>query len=1168
MSAVQMVTPEVEPRPHHAMKPAAVEPLHPVPEMPPPVAAPPAGDVATRAKMTAVLQQNVGNARAGEIATKEKEKEPEALPPAAKEKEKAPEAPPPAAKEKEEKKPAEKAEPSADKEKEKAPAAKKEKGEGKGEGKGEEKAAAPSPRQAIGPAVQAVQQRAAGARKHAPPGGLVASAQSAAIDPKAEQTRGAAVGTVTQLDSAEKKEVRADDFKKKLREAIDAATPKPTSEAEANRVMKNGAKDASAALHGSLATERDAAAGPIKNAAAAEVPPSAVPAPEKGTMQAEPVGPAPAPVSAAPVVPAPLPAERLDYSSDRGETDTAMADASVTTEQLEKGNEPQFNKTLSERSSAEKHEAAAEATYRKTEAGVQSQTEKAAQGALAKELGGIHGVRTLNVGKVTEQQNATKAKDAQERQRITDTINDFKDKTRADVGGILSFMEGEAARIFDSGLKDAEAAYNAAFEEAKGGLGTWLTTWGDDWTEHIEQSLATARRVYMEHVDQAIDRVAKLVDDQLAAAKKRVADGRQQVEDFVKGLDDSVRAFGDEALKQVSGDFDAMGSEIDDRRDALVNKLTEQYKASYERMSAREEELREANKSLWQRVYDATVGVIKKILAFKDMLLNVLAKAAEVVMDIITDPIGFLGNLVSAVMRGLESFMANIGEHLRKGLMEWLFGALAGAGLQLPETFDLKGIISIVLQVLGLTYANFRKRAVAIVGEPVVAALEEAAEVFKIVMTEGVPGLWRFIQEKLEDLKSMVMDAIFDFIKERVLMAGVTWIIGLLNPASAFFKACKAIYDIVKFFIERGSQILALVNAIVDSIAAIAKGSLDTAAKWVENALAKAIPVAIGFLAALLGLGDISGTIRKTIEKAQEPVNNAIDWVIGMAVKGVKTIGKLLAGGGKKKEVEKKEEADKRPETDDPLHDAKVNAGIAALDERGNALLHDGGTLDRAEAEKVAASVQKDFPIFKSIAVVQGKETWDYQYVASSGKVTGEKVSDADVILRIEGKIMERPSWRPKTAEAIPISEGEDRRHIDAWQVLHTRMVLELNGKLVREGYDYLTGLGYKPARRRTSEVLEAARECLRDQFNNLENVRAGPSKENQQMGRDFAAAKKRADKALETGDRAVFEANIEILERLWRDPDPTGQKKGFENFTAVTILMLRKKFDERWGKK
>src|SRR5207245_637025 len=119
-------------------------------------------------------------------------------------------------------------------------------------------------------------------------------------------------------------------------------------------------------------------------------------------------------------------------------------------------------------------------------------------------------------------------------------------------------------------------------------------------------------------------------------------------------------------------------------------------------------------------------------------------------------------------------------------------------------------------------------------------------------------GLWEYIKEKLGDLKAMVIDKIQSFIMEKVIMAGVTWIIGLLNPASAFFKACKAIYDIVMFFVDHGSQILALVNAIIDSISSIAKGAISAAAAWVEKTLARTIPVIIGFLASLLGVGGIS----------------------------------------------------------------------------------------------------------------------------------------------------------------------------------------------------------------------------------------------------------------------------------------------------------------------
>ena len=100
---------------------------------------------------------------------------------------------------------------------------------------------------------------------------------------------------------------------------------------------------------------------------------------------------------------------------------------------------------------------------------------------------------------------------------------------------------------------------------------------------------------------------------------------------------------------------------------------------------------------------------------------------------------------------------------------------------------------------------------------------------------------------------------------------------------------------------------------MIDSIAAIAKGSIGVAATMVENALAKAIPVAIGFLASLLGLGDISETIRKTIEKAQAPVNKAIDWVINGAVKVVKAAGNLVKGLVGKKEDEEEVRRYRRP---------------------------------------------------------------------------------------------------------------------------------------------------------------------------------------------------------------------------------------------------------------
>src|SRR5262249_36966361 len=240
------------------------------------------------------------------------------------------------------------------------------------------------------------------------------------------------------------------------------------------------------------------------------------------------------------------------------------------------GNEPAFGETLKARQTAEEHEASAEGRYRQSEAKVQDQAKHAVNTELTKGLGGMHGKRLLHVSQVVGKQVSTAVKKSAERQRITETINGIKEKTRSDVGEILSSMEREAASIFEAGLTRAEKAYKDTFEEEKGGLWTWATTWGSDWEELIEKSLGKARIEYLRLVDIAIDDVADLVDRKLAAAKKRVTEGRTQVLSFRDGLDLSVQGFADEAIDAVTADFDALDGEIDQRRDAPVDKLTQQ----------------------------------------------------------------------------------------------------------------------------------------------------------------------------------------------------------------------------------------------------------------------------------------------------------------------------------------------------------------------------------------------------------------------------------------------------------------------------------------------------------------------------------------------------------------------------------------------------------------
>ncbi len=398
---------------------------------------------------------------------------------------------------------------------------------------------------------------------------------------------------------------------------------------------------------------------------------------------------------------------------------------------------------------------------------------------------------------------------------------------------------------------------------------------------------------YLASMDGVIDAVATIVGDELTAARTRIADGRVKVQKYVETLEPDLREVGKEAEGKLDAEFDKLSSEVDNKQDALVDTLAQKYVESRNALDSRIEDLQAANKGLVDKALDAVTGVVKTILKLKDMLLNVLAKAASVIGDIISDPIGFLGRLVDGVKGGLSRFVDNIGSHLQEGLMGWLFGALGSAGITMPKSLDFAGILDLVLQILGLTYQNIRGRIAKVVGEPLVAKMEQTVDVIKDFATKGIAGAWEWIKDKISDLEDMVLGQIKEFITSKVIKAGITWIISLLNPAAAFIKACKAIYDIVMFIVERGSEIMEFVNSILDSIGAIAKGNIGVVVEKVEDALKRALPLAISFLASLLGLGGISEKIRSIIDAVRAPINKAIDFVVGGAVK---TFKKMFGG--------------------------------------------------------------------------------------------------------------------------------------------------------------------------------------------------------------------------------------------------------------------------------
>jgi hypothetical protein len=294
-----------------------------------------------------------------------------------------------------------------------------------------------------------------------------------------------------------------------------------------------------------------------------------------------------------------------------------------------------------------------------------------------------------------------------------------------------------------------------------------------------------------------------------------------------------------------------------------------------------------------------------QVMSLLEIIFDVVApgvmpyvrKAMGAFRMIIQNPIGFVGNLVRAGIQGFRQFAGNFLNHLRASLIGWLTGTMSGAGIYIPQAFNLREIIKFVLSVLGLTWQNLRQKLVRAVGETAVAALETGFDIVVTLVTQGPAAAWEKIQEAISNLRDMVMGQIMTFVRNRVVEAAITKLVTSLNPAGAFIQAIIATYNTIMFFVERLRQIAQVVASFIDSISAIAAGNIGSAANRVETTMAGLLTLVISFLARFAGLGRVSDAVKDIVNRLRAPFDRAMERVVEWIVTTGRRLGRLVVQG-------------------------------------------------------------------------------------------------------------------------------------------------------------------------------------------------------------------------------------------------------------------------------
>ncbi|MFB7243978.1 hypothetical protein ACFCYX_16105 [Streptomyces populi] len=754
--------------------------------------------------------------------------------------------------------------------------------------------------------------------RHAPAAAESKAAQDAAVAPPDDKQAQGKAAQAEKMNAAKPGVFDKAGFIAAVNQAIAAQAPKNLAEA-ADYSGSGKAEAVKGQVSGQVGQGKAASAKEI--ATATEAAPDLSKAKDKPVTPLTPDAPPPVPGTPDPAgaVPARQPDAVTDFSGGPRQIDQQMADAEVTEDQLARSNEPQFTDALTTKKEGEQHSAAAPGQARGAEAKQLAAAKQGAAAAGARAMTGLAAARTTTGKQVDGGKGATKSADERKRAEVTARLQKVFDATKSDVEKTLSGLDKLVDEKFTAGEKAARDAFTAdhkrrmdAYKDKRYSGFTGKLRWVKDkfagMPEEANQLFQESRKLYVARMQQVISSIADVIGTELGRAKDRVAKGRAELKAEVDRLPADLRKFGQDAAKDFTEKFDGLEADVNAKSDQLVQDLAQKYTQALNAVDDEIKKLQEENKGLIAKARDAVVGVIQTIIELKNMLLGVLAKAATAVMQIIKDPIGFLRNLVTAVSAGLRQFIGNIAEHLKKGLVSWLLGAAAGAGLALPAKFDLKGIIQLVSGLLGLTWSNIRARITRKgVPDQAVSAAEQSVPVAQALQREGPAGAVEHIKESVGDLKSTILQKLTAYLIPTVIVAGISWVVSLLTPASAFVRAVKGIIDIVTFVVTQGGQIVQFVNSILDAIVAIANGGGGGVPALVEGALVASIPVLIGFLASLLGIGNLAGKIRQVFTAVARPVNKAIDKIVDFIAKAAKKLWGKFRKNKKEKPADKQE---------------------------------------------------------------------------------------------------------------------------------------------------------------------------------------------------------------------------------------------------------------------
>lgn len=296
----------------------------------------------------------------------------------------------------------------------------------------------------------------------------------------------------------------------------------------------------------------------------------------------------------------------------------------------------------------------------------------------------------------------------------------------------------------------------------------------------------------------------------------------------------------------------------------------------------------------------------------EDLVLSLINNALKAFQNIFSDPIGFLLDVVEALQLGFNNFIDNFGTHLLGGLQDWMFGALRENGIEPPTEFSFEAVFGFLTELFDITLDSIIEKVADHVGvdrgviddmidriEMVIEAVGTGLGWVQRLATDGPAALWSWLQDQITDLWETVQSEIVEYISIEVVQKAVEKIALAVTPTgvSQVIAVLESIWSAIQAAAEYVTEMMGVVNSALEGVNAIAEGILEPAASRIENTLSRSIPVAVGFLAHQVGLGDLPRRLGTIIGSVREVVDEGLDRLIGATVGVIESAVETVRGG-------------------------------------------------------------------------------------------------------------------------------------------------------------------------------------------------------------------------------------------------------------------------------